>query len=407
MARSLAFWVENPSQVEKEVTETNRDGKSVKEKESFNTDVELHFNYWSLKEGSVNYLDVGVRLSKVGRFDSLNFYFPFDFDSLTYQPQLGVKICNDHELISAVFNSPVIKSQPNGATGVFDITLSDREEQPLLRFITQLQAAKKDSPGGVVIEAQNDDEKGNGCTLRFPENLFSFKDGVDGYFRFRIVLSKSDKKNISSVHKPRGALLTNHFEKSEIVDFRINESRNIPEKIRKKLSGESHIHKVHFFLIRDASSEYKMGNSKYDRCRLLEEDLWNKYLDIDSVKGQDQMLIYHWKDKAESEKGIDHFASFAKFTQRKVTGWDLLLIIVLIFVFGVGSSLLTNFIWSNGDSDVQCDTLALICDNSVKLEQPPADNSPKGLKGLAQKSVLNASGTNIQPNEHVKGGELE
>jgi hypothetical protein len=61
VARSLAFWLENPSTADKEPDQNPEGGKK---NTSTNTEAELHFNYWLLPDNNINYLDIGVRLSK-------------------------------------------------------------------------------------------------------------------------------------------------------------------------------------------------------------------------------------------------------------------------------------------------------------------------------------------------------
>ncbi|SFM58739.1 hypothetical protein [Nitrosomonas communis] len=342
MARSLAFWLENfcPTDNENEKTEA-----------------ELHFNYWSLKEEKINYLDIGVRLSKIGQFDSINFYLPFDFNSLKYEPELGKTVCTSDGLISAIFNCPESNIKPNRENGFYDIDFSlSKKEQPI-RFFTRLLAENDNSPGGVKITPQ--DEKDKGCILKFPRNLFVFDDNRDGYFRFRIGLSNEDEKSITTIDKPNWSIVTNHFVESEIIDFRVNESRNLPDKVKIFLTDKRYLKKIHFFLIRDMYSEYKMSHAAYFRCRILESDLWGKYLFINGneqtqkqkqKQKQKQMLIYHWK--GQNNEGIDHFSAFAKFSGRKIHFKQITLVLLFILVLGVLSGLLSNYIWKKLETHV-------------------------------------------------------
>lgn len=338
MARSLAFWLVNPTPIDKK-----------------DTDVELHFNYWSLKSGTVNYLDIGVRLSSVGNFESIRFYLPFDGKNIKYCSELGKKVCSDNELIPAVFNAAVSKIEPDEHFGLNDITFEKPDTNSPIRFFTNILVESQSSQGGVKIIAENA-EGYNGVIIEFPKTLFKFCVDMDSYFRFRIDLSKKDIESLSRIYDPRWSLITNYFESSEIVDFRVNEARNLPTKIRRELVGNSHIKKVHFFLIRDAKAEYRMSHDVYHRCRILEANIWDRYLGVDVNDSVDsQMLIYHWKSGAVKgeEQYIDHFSAFAKFTRRSLKLFDGLLVAVLITFLGVASSSLTNYIWSFFHEEVQ------------------------------------------------------
>lgn len=341
MARSLAFWFSEPSN---------------------DTTVELHFNYWSLNSGKLDYLDLGVKLSSKSDFKSINFYLPFSKKNLQYKPRLGEVVCKDNELISAIFNDSVVNIKDVNNQDTHDITFSSTSLNSALRFFTQILPEESNSLGGVEITPA-DDENQPGCILTFPRSLFDFKNlNGHGYFRFRIILNELDKKSISQLYKPKNSQITNYFETIEMVDFRLNEARNLPAKIRSKINDSSHpcvpLVGVHFFLIREANSEYKMSHSAYHRCRLLEKDLWNEYLKDDTLSAihntPSQMLIYHWKNIANknielksNNKYIEDFAAFAKFSERHVRKVDILILIVAIIILGIASGLVTNWILLN------------------------------------------------------------
>ena len=246
MARSLAFWLEKDR------------SKDNENNEAEDTRVELHFNYWSLKEENINYLDIGVRLSSVGEFDSINFFLPFDSNTLKYEPELGKTICENAGLISAIFNCPERSIKHDHNVGFYDIDFSRSKNEQPIRFFTQLLPESSDSLGGVTKTSESDKEN-KGCILKFPKTLFEFDENRDGYFRFRIRLNNEDEKSISTINKPTWSTITNYFEVSEIIDFRVNESRNLPDKVKRNLRDSNYLKKIHFFLIRDTRSEYKEG----------------------------------------------------------------------------------------------------------------------------------------------------
>lgn len=334
MARSLAFWLEKDR------------SKDNENNEAEDTRVELHFNYWSLKEENINYLDIGVRLSSVGEFDSINFFLPFDSNNLKYEPELGKTICENAGLISAIFNCPERNIKPDHNLGFYDIDFSRSKNEQPIRFFTQLLPESPDSPGGVTKTSESDKEN-KGCILKFPKTLFEFDENRDGYFRFRIRLNNEDEKSISTINKPTWSTITNYFEVSEIIDFRVNESRNLPDKVKRNLRDSNYLKKIHFFLIRDTRSEYKMSHFLYHRCRLLESDLWDKYLgindqNVNKSNNKKQMLIYHWKN--DDDNGIDHFSAFAKFSERKIECKQILIVVLIIISLGTVSGLFANLL---------------------------------------------------------------
>lgn len=397
MASSLAFWIEKdkgggteepngqpnaeqraPTQEQREgQLSTQTDGESSANNTKAKNDkgvagVELHFNYWLLEAekrslcermsiclpsskkkstaGNLEYLDIGVKFSNLGPLESLNIYLPFHIDKEDYVSTLGETICKDIELISTVFNRSVGKVEPNEELGCYNIELIQQGEatNSTLCFYTHLALA----PSNDGVEIKKSDEL-DGTQIVFPGALFEgLQDGVTGYFRFRIALTTKNRGVISKINKAKDSWLTNHFDKSELVDFRLNEARILPTAIRRKVAKQQLIRKIHFFLIRDASAEYKAAHSEY-KCRLLEEELWSKYLGYDEVCTRNNMLIYHWSDKAKEGSSLDNFSAFARFVRRKVSNWQLISFILTVIFMGFISGLCVNFVWKNWMESVQ------------------------------------------------------
>ncbi|KDC51624.1 hypothetical protein [Pseudoalteromonas fuliginea] len=348
MAKSLAFWL---------------DGSNDSQPKEY--DIELHFNFWSLKAKKpysfgykpISYLDIGVQiksLENATKLDSISFYFPFEAtnEDHPFKFELGKRVCESDELISAVFNCPIKATSPNETLSYKDIDFSSKKNDQPIRFFTELQTSIK-------IKKEAD-----GCIVTFPILLFSNKleAGRDGYFRFRIELNKSSKQNFMTIEKPSFKSVTNDHEVMEIVDFRVNETRNLPPSIRKKLEDTSYIKKIHFFLIQESRAEHKMSHSPYKRCRILENDLWSKYLDLDNEVNvySNPLLIYHWFNK--DDEGIDHFSAFSKFSSKPIRLQQVIAILLLSALIGIISGLTVNFFWQKVEKPVTC-AKTVICSN--------------------------------------------
>lgn len=325
MTQSLAFWVENSSE------------------NMFNTlGLELHFNYWHLPDDKINYLDIGVLISGKNKFfDSINVYLPFKYNIKSYIPTLGDKVVESEKLISAVFNNDVSNIKPIRECSAKYIVFSEQKDSEGIVFFTNLSHGT--SEGRVLIEEHSEDDE-VGTIIKFSNKIFNCSEEYkekNWYLRFRYILEKEDIDNISREYKSKDSLITYYFEKSEVVDFRVNESRNLPKTIREKVATCREINKVHFFLIRNESSEFKIGHTTYDRCRILEDKLWDSYLCYNKdTQVKTKMLIYHWKTK--SEKNIEYFSAFARFMTRKVGLKEVMFVILCILVLGTISSLLAT-----------------------------------------------------------------
>jgi len=340
MAKSLAFWLEG--------------NKSKK------TNIELHFNFWSLNDSEkhgINYLDVGVKFLGAKTADYIKIYFPFPVPEEKYVSALGAVICDRNPpLIPAIFNTNVKSVHPGPERA--DIIFQS-EQDSKLRFHWQIELGGLGE--GVSLEDVAD-ANDSGTVISFPMRLFrdstvDFPDDEErpNYFRFRIKISNDDKNTLSQTYRSKDAKVLSRLESTEVVDFRVNEIRNLPPKIRSRLENDSCITAVHFFLIRETHSEHKLSHTEFKRCRVLEKSLWDPYLRVDSKSNlaiPEQMLIYHWKESVDNEAGsevlkyLDNFSAFAKFSKTTVSVMTLVGFILTIVVLGVFSGVIGNFMYS-------------------------------------------------------------
>ncbi|MCX7097709.1 MAG: hypothetical protein NTV43_07360 [Methylococcales bacterium] len=364
MAKSLAFWLEG----------------SKKE----NTSIELHFNFWRLNMGSkkeeINYLDVGVKFKCLENIDSIKIFFPFKITKDNYVDSLGRTLSENKELIAAIFNARV-DSLKTVSQNVVDICFVNNKKDTL-RVFSQIELSEQGSSNGVNITHQD-----GGSILSFPKNLIicstnGKNDDIFGYFRFRIKLNSEDKKSISQLYVSKDAKFLSRMESIEIVDFRVNEVRNLPQKIVSCLSNDSCITSVHFFLIRETNSEHKLSHSEFKRCRILEKNLWDSYLSVPSdISIPDQMLIYHWKEplqKLDEQKYLDNFSAFAKFSTITVTWGTVCFFLGFLLIWGAFSGVLGNALYSipsrfaDAPTESTChnENTNILMDNKTKFESP-------------------------------------
>lgn len=349
MAKSLAFWLEG-----------------------INTDdheIDLHVNYWLLHQntdGELSYLDIGVKFSGLNDFrnldGSINIYFPFKITKANYHPGLGELVCSRTDLIQTIFNARH-KSTSNSSNTSVDIEFESKKED-VLRVFTQISCSPEN--GGVRIVDTDE-----GSTLLFPLKLLGVTKNADstslerrseddqvlpGYIRFRIKLGTQETKVLSQSYKHSDSFILSRLESTEIVDFRLNEVRDLPGIVQSKNLIGAGIKNIHFFLIREVDSEYKQAHANFHRCRLLEKELWNEYLSLEPTDkmAPKQMLIYHWKesgkvDKESSEKkqtSVEKFTAFAKFSKITVTYKNLCLFLFFALVIGAVSGAMGNVLFN-------------------------------------------------------------
>lgn len=349
MAKSLAFWLEGINTEDHEI--------------------DLHVNYWLLHQNTdseLSYLDIGVKFSGLhgpSNVDgNINVYFPFKITNDNYHPSLGELVCSRTDLIQTIFNARH-KSTSNSSNTSVDIEFESKKED-ILRVFTQISCSPEN--GGVRIVDTDE-----GSTLLFPLKLLSVTKKTDphlpeqgdekgkilpGYIRFRIKLGAKETKVLSQSYKHSDSFILSRLESTEIVDFRLNEVRDLPGIVQSKNLIGAGIKNIHFFLIREVDSEYKQAHANFHRCRLLEKELWNEYLSLQpkDKMAPKQMLIYHWKesgkiDKDSSEKlqaSIEKFTAFAKFSKITVTYKNLFLFLFFALVIGAVSGAVGNVLFN-------------------------------------------------------------
>ena len=174
------------------------------------------------------------------------------------------------------------------------------------------------------------------------------------YYRFR--LKGRFIESLSTVSKPTNSLFESAFSEIEMIDFRVNEIRDLNHDLIEEISKEHllKISKQHFFFI-CSNEEEVIGNHKpFISCRNLENYRWDKYVDLTpksvnvlkklfspSYKNTDNVyLAYHW-----TEKDKDSVSTLIK-TRHEKNNWKTIMRYVCIaFVVAVLIELFSNWLY--------------------------------------------------------------
>ena len=292
--------------------------------------LECHFNLWMLKNVNARrlqkldcFLDIGIRLSHAEDLSHVNIFIPDELDRSNIQ-DLGLAFKEKAELVSAVFNEDwgvlaraqekTIEVQRADKTPLFDIYMLDLERD-------------------VVVESQFD---GSTIRIRIPEHLKN----RDYYYRIRLKCAFVDQ--IGYIYsRPANSILEGAFFQTALVDFRLNEKRNLPNSLLEiiRQEGEIRFSKTHFFLMREASDDYIFAH-KSPRGRQLEKDIWKAYVGEGYLF--ERITAYHWKD--DQQHG--NFSVFIKFRSFHCGLRTILIAIGLILLVGCLAGLLGNLLYS-------------------------------------------------------------
>jgi hypothetical protein len=288
--------------------------------------LEVHFNLWKLgkRKNSNCFLDIGLMIQEATKVSHVNIFIPQSVASSDIE-DLGITLRKNSDLVSTLFNED------------YRISLGAQEkivevlnvDGTLIFYIYVLDlntdVSVENAFGGSIIK------------IRIPQELADKKQ----YYRIRLKSLYVD--SISHIYTPPNSWLESAFSQTELVDFRINEKRNLNPSLSERIRSEGQVSfsKTHLFLMREASDDYVYSHKPPYDSRQLEADLWKSYIGDDHPF--DKMIAYHWK-----ETGTHYsFNAFVKFRYIRCTPLTIFIFIVIIIILGFVSALAANFVFSH------------------------------------------------------------
>jgi hypothetical protein len=277
-----------------------------------------------------------------GNVSSFNLYVPFIVREKI--KDLG-KNLETTSAVQAVFNEPwcavvypgisTIKVMDFDKKDVFQIyKLNDKDLEAMPAY------------GGSVLK------------LLVPDSL-----QIKTYFRFRICMP--DFWPITKEDKPSNSWLESAFFVTEIVDFHVNEKRNLSEDLLRVMhdGGEVSFTKTHLFLMRYSNYDHIFSHPVPVDARTLERTIWTDYIGIDYAC--EQILAYHWRQRYDrrinannvltsksSDLGSQGFSSFNVFTKFRFQKANVATIFIFLagllgigIIGGLVANLLYNRFW--------------------------------------------------------------
>ena len=323
LGRSLAIW-----------GRINPDNETAKNEIS----IQLHFNLWGIPSepqtnGDKNFLDIGVLFASTERLQSLNIFIPFTIDK-AHLSDLGNQF-SDRKVAVAIFNED---AQVTSNNHTIDIKLSDDR---------RVEVYQLDVESEIEIEA-TDDESGqdSGTIISLSDLAIGRLPKEFAYLRIRIVIDSSNSNPFSSYFEQQDSHLLSGHHVTEFVDFRVNESRNLPRPILKKIDDCrdlcTKISEVHFFLVREQKWSFLHAHRDFHKCRLLEPAIWNDYIQDVGHRLASNLVIYHWRKRPEDETSIEDYNALARFVKHSSSVRQQILFIGLAMVIGAIGSLIAT-----------------------------------------------------------------
>ena len=296
---------------------------SSKNKESAFHCLEVHFNLWKLgKRKSANcFLDIGLMIQDATKISHVDIFIPQPI-VISDIEDLGITLRRNTDLVSTLFNEDY-RISLGAQEKIVEVLNVDRT--PIFYiYVLDLNSdvSVENAFGGSIIK------------IRIPQELADKKH----YYRIRLKSSYVD--SISHIYTPPNSWLESAFSQTELVDFRINEKRNLNSSLLERIhsEGEVRFSKTHLFLMREASDDYVYSHKPPDGSRQLEAALWKSY--VGGSHPFDKMIAYHWK---ETDMHYS-FSAFVKFKYIRCTRLTIAIFIAIIIVLGFVSALAANLL---------------------------------------------------------------
>jgi hypothetical protein len=301
-----------------------------------NENIDVHLNLWKLpsveKEG--RFLDIGLNLHNSTSIDEIFIFIPFLVSSDNINdlgrtigsspPRLLTAIFNENYEVTASTSSDYFPVNDKSGNEVFNIYAMDK---------TNFELINRHS--GTIIK------------LTLPQKV-TRKDKT--YLRFRV--NGPNLTHFSRIERDVSSILSNAFNKNEILDFRVNSARHLPNKLLEEIAQgkDFNIKKIHFFYICSYCEDYTLSHQPFHSVRKLEDDIWDRYMqatkNLQNFNPKETFIAYHWKDKSNETKKIEDFNVFLK-TNFRDKNWKTIGNYVLyLLVFSVCAGLISNYIFS-------------------------------------------------------------
>lgn len=297
---------------------------STKGHSSSLTDVELHFNFWKIPNGAKEhqkFLDIGIKLEDTSSVDSLNLYFPNQITQNDFEDIVS-KFIDKADLVSAIFNENY-KVTTDGTKKSYEITDSKNE------FVFTVY---KTSGNDLVFQ----NNKFGGTIIK----IKVLKQTKKTYYRFRLKGEFID--SLSTISKPTNSVLESAFSEIEMIDFRVNEIRDLNHDLIEEINKDVllKIKKQHFFFICSNEEEVIGNHQPYISCRNLENYRWDKYVDLTDKNKENVYLAYHWK---ENDK--ESVSTLIKTKYEKNNWKTIVKYFIIAFVIAVLIELFSNWLY--------------------------------------------------------------
>lgn len=320
----------------------NEDSKQLK--------FDLHVNFWSLediktdKEITKPYLDIGIKIENYNRLNKLIFFCPFKTgideikdlaDKVSKKSNANI-IFNDDCEIETKDNYTIIQFSNEDRLLAFPLFT-------VIRDICTIEDREDFEGSKIIFDFQK--------FHNYVKEVEKLSDLEKIYIRFRIK-NVELRDYIYFDSEPLNKSFESAFSGTRIIDFKVNEKRNIPDSIRTEIIVNKEewvvFENIHFLAM--LPSSYNLTSLCEERmtCRELEPNLWDDYLGTKINFSKGHVLAYHWRKKSSDKKQIDDFSCLIKVDYSKTKFITIIAYALSVVALGMIGSILASAIGNWG-----------------------------------------------------------
>lgn len=299
-------------------------GNSANQVQATDMFPELHINIWKIHAGFLNLksnfvIDFGIKAPF--SLNQIKIFLPFQLDRKNPWEDLGELVCNNNDLLCAIFN---------------DDLCSCKESNNCYYSINSLSSADSQAFKFYVLGASNVRIEESEHPLGTWMTLSVVKDKTDDtgsyYVRFRVMLRKYSQLAISRAIS--NDLIQAAFSKLDLYDIRINENRTLDKKVKEIIQSKGYgLHefgKIHTFYI--ASTKVSIDNCSVPKTdsRIIEPRVWDTYEPLNTRAKV--FLAHHWEKAGTARMSLFFTAKYPRI--QAVTLCAYLCVIILMGCVG-------------------------------------------------------------------------
>lgn len=309
---------------------------------------ELHLNIWE-KEHPFSwdsaFIDIGLMLDVAETAQTFEIVLPWhisDKDIEDLAPRL-----QESGAIPAIFNESWVCSNSNGSAGY----VTDQATNSVFTFV--------EMGTDLVIHAHNPGTRNQQQTIRLKvpgiqaKSKSAMLSATRMYVRFRV--KKVPKTFYRVSINPKDRVFLSSWQRTEIIDFRMNVRRGIPLSLAHNINGAFvEFQKVHLFLMKSRDQDIVFEDKLFKSCRSLEDEHfwanyalaaksndWERFWSRQRVKSS---LGYQWTKTIEKNlstgenKPVTEFGTLARFKRIRFGIVKFIIIAGLVGALG-------NMVW--------------------------------------------------------------